>query len=105
MLRCILQALVPRQAEDSHKATDTTMDDFDSYILRLPGELRISIYEYALQEPELYLENWISTSRAPVGKALLDRKRGAQPGITRVSKQVRAETLPVFYSINTFVFD
>ena len=52
MLRCILQALVPRQAEDSHKATDTTMDDFTSYILRLPGELRISIYEYALQEPE-----------------------------------------------------
>jgi len=104
MLRCILQAFVPRKGEDIHKATDTTIDDLTSYILRLPAELRISIYEYALQEPELYLQNWISTGRAPVEKAILDRKRGAKPCITRVNKQVRAETLPIFYSINTFVF-
>jgi len=88
-----------RQRKDHRRSlTNTTMDDSTCYILKLPVKLRTMIYEYALQEPELYL-------RKNSPRAIIPRPTGNQPSLTRVNRQLRAETLSIFYHLNTFTFD
>lgn len=62
-----------------------------SPLLRLPAELRNRIYELALtrQGPRKMIKAW-------------DRP-GRQPGLTRTCRAIRAEALPIFYSINEFL--
>ena len=62
----------------------------------LPAELRNRIYEHVLASSQDQLI--IAT---PFRDELMSF--GAQPGITRVSKQVRFETLEMFYTNSTFV--
>ena len=65
--------------------------------LELPAEIRELIYGWALK------------SDKPTVTFLLDYHQrdvyteGVQPALTRVSKQVRKESLPVFYASNDFV--
>ncbi|KAF2213753.1 hypothetical protein CERZMDRAFT_96575 [Cercospora zeae-maydis SCOH1-5] len=54
--------------------------------LELPAEVRMCIYEYALQEPFVQrLRNFVT------------------PALARTSAQLRQESLPVWFAINTFV--
>lgn len=59
--------------------------------LSLPGELRNMIYQAHFQLPERMIE---------FGDKLLFR---AQPALTRVNKQVRTESLSIYYSERTFL--
>lgn len=62
----------------------------------LPAEIRNHIYELALPSKEVELV---------VASPFLDdlMALGIQPAITRTSKQLRSETLPMFYTNATFV--
>jgi hypothetical protein len=66
--------------------------------MRLPAELREIIFEHAL-----------TSSKQVVAFRLLDdyqredSEEAIQPPLTRVSRQVRAESLPVFYRCSDFV--
>lgn len=76
-----------------------------SKLLELPAELRVAIYEHALAEHfNLGIGGSYKTSRtAPLvfgGDAV---KRATQPPLTQVSRQIREETLPLFYQLNRFV--
>lgn len=54
--------------------------------LDLPPEVRVCIYEYALREPFVQrLRNFVT------------------PALARASSQLRQESLPVWFAINTFV--
>ena len=59
-------------------------------IFNLSSELRHRIWEYALHYDVLHINN------------SNPERRMAQPGLCRVNRQLRAETLPVFYKTNTF---
>lgn len=59
--------------------------------LDLPPELRDQIYEAALVEKK------VCTGRPG--------QKFAQPALTRVSRQIREEALPVFYGMNAFQFE
>jgi hypothetical protein len=67
-------------------------------LLGLPAELREIIFEHAL-----------TSSKQVVAFRLLDdyqredSREAIQPPLTRVSRQIRAESLPVFYRCNDFV--
>lgn len=66
-------------------------------LLELPPELRDAIYEYAC------------TSDATTVTFRLDKyqqgtyQEAIQPALTRVNRQVRVESLPVYYACNDFV--
>ena len=55
-------------------------------LLDLPAEVRVCIYEYALQDP-----------------FVLRLRSFATPALSRTSRQLRQECLPVWFAINTFV--
>jgi len=58
-------------------------------LLDLPPELRNTVYELTL------------VSETPI-KPLEDRQ---QPAISNLCRQIRAESLPVYYSVNSFVLE
>lgn len=64
--------------------------------LDLPAELRNRIYEHLLP----LRQDWRIIATPFRDDLMLF---GDQPAITRVSKQIRAETLEMFYATNTFV--
>jgi len=59
----------------------------------LPPEIRNRIWQYAVFEPEDVL----------IKQPTYQRASWMQPGITRTCKQIRQETLHMFYACNTFV--
>ncbi|KAK3657574.1 hypothetical protein LTR56_002349 [Elasticomyces elasticus] len=79
----------------------------------LPPEIRDQIYEYALK---CRTSNWVFRGQQNEGKIQLNASKGAlksfsledqhhpatQPSLTRVSRQLRAETLAMYYGINSF---
>ncbi|KAF2774114.1 hypothetical protein EJ03DRAFT_134 [Teratosphaeria nubilosa] len=67
------------------------------HLLDLPAELRDLIYEYAVTS-----DKTIVTFR--LDKYQRDSyNQAVQPSLTRVNRQVRAESLPFYYACNTFV--
>lgn len=68
-----------------------------SPLLELPAELREAIFELAV------------VSEKPIVTFKLDQyqkdsyQEARQPAITRVSRQVRSESLPIYYDCNNFV--
>lgn len=70
--------------------------------LDLPSEIRNIIY----QDSSIYTalaewhDSWQDTSEAPRGSFFSDL---GQPPITRVNRQIRNETLPIFYGNHRFV--
>lgn len=70
-------------------------------LLSLPAELRNRIYAYALvQGPYIYIEVDDPTQRYyGCGQG------GEQPGLTRTCRQIRNESLHLFYELNTFRFN
>lgn len=68
-----------------------------SHLLDLPAELRTYIFELAV------------TSEEPLATFHLDkyqndtRQEAVQPALTRVSRQLRSESLLLFYACNTFI--
>jgi hypothetical protein len=90
--------------------TNTTMTSpgtSESPLLALPAELRNDIVRLAVQEFETMVftfePNWDfgdSSSKNPV------RMLGPlQPGITQTCRQLRHESLPVFYDVNDILVD
>ena len=76
---------------DSHKPS--------TGLLLLPPELRDEIYQYIIIKPKNVITMiWCNNSFQSKNFAL----SAAQPTLTRVNKQIRAETLPVFYNSNLF---
>ncbi|TKA83386.1 hypothetical protein B0A55_01009 [Friedmanniomyces simplex] len=66
-------------------------------LLELPPELRIAIFEYALASPKTVVTFRLDDyQRDSLQEAI-------QPPLTRVSSQVRFETLPIWYGSTTFV--
>jgi len=66
-------------------------------LLDLPFELREAIYEYLVVKPAntiTMLENH---------NCFQNEVSAAQPAITRVNRQIRAEALPLFYKSNVFL--
>ncbi|KAK5127465.1 hypothetical protein LTR85_006804 [Meristemomyces frigidus] len=61
-----------------------------SAFLRLPGELRVCIYRYAL----------LKTDNIKIGK----HEKPAQPGILQVNTQCRNESADIYYEENAFAF-
>ena len=61
-----------------------------SRILALPAELRNRIYTYVVASPEslLLYSHWVGVDK--------------QPAVSSVCRQVRNETLGLYYSLNTF---
>lgn len=87
----------PSKAKTKSKTVPTstprpyrTAATVSSPLFKLPGELRNRIYRYALHSPKQPLEltpsNWAEH----------------QPSLLRVSTQLRAEALPIFYLENFF---
>ena len=70
-----------------------------SLLFKLPVELRIMIYEYAVSS---------SHEHSPYGDeelpGFLVPKYAQQPALLRICKQLRFEFLPTFYHQNTFLF-
>lgn len=77
------------------------------YLFRLPRELRELIYEEALihksvleiypaGDPVEYMDEWELTTRSWANF------RPSEPSLTRTSRQIREEALPIFYSRNIF---
>lgn len=64
--------------------------------LDLPRELRDEIYEYLVVKPT----NTITMLE--LSPVFHNEVSAAQPAISRVSKQIRAESLPMFYKRNLF---
>lgn len=66
-------------------------------LLELPAELRDLIYDFALTSPKplvtFHLDAYQKDSYT----------HATQPPLTRVSRQLRYETLPIYYSSNAFV--
>lgn len=68
-----------------------------SRLLKLPREIRDSILEFAL------------TSEKPTVTFRLDQyqkdgyREAGQPPLTRVSRQIRQESLKIFYEVNNFI--
>ena len=66
-------------------------------LLELPTEIRDAIFVFAL------------SSSKPVVTFLLDDyqkdsyNEAVQPSLTRVSRQIREDTLPIFYGVNDFI--
>lgn len=75
-----------------------------SPFLALPAELRLEIYEYALQEQSAVgVGGSYTLSRlAPKVFGGDAAKQATQPPLLGVSRQLRRETLALFYRINTF---
>ena len=63
----------------------------------LPPELRDQIYEYIVLKPRTTIT--MLTNHACVQSEV----SAGQPALSYVNKQLRAETLPLFYSSNTFL--
>jgi len=84
-----------RMGTSMPSGTDTTTDEAPCRFLRLPAELRIMIYEYALQS-EANLCPYYPSTNTCFGRII-------EPNSTRVNKQIRSETLPVFYGTSTFI--
>jgi hypothetical protein len=96
------------KSELRRQAQNATMDSPDSHdatvdqpapkgFLSLPQELRDHIYELALVKPRntiTMLSNY-SCFQSEVS--------AAQPALARVNRQIRQETLPIFYSANLFL--
>ncbi|KAI6898783.1 hypothetical protein KC318_g7633 [Hortaea werneckii] len=81
-------------------------------LARLPGEMRNSIYRYALVEPS----DPITGHPEPVrlsgsdlicgrGPCVHGNPRGAAPGIASTCRQIRKEVLGIWVGENEFVFD
>ncbi|KAK5705564.1 hypothetical protein LTR97_002683 [Elasticomyces elasticus] len=69
-------------------------------LLELPAEIRNRIYEYAVK---LYDTQRKDIIRMGAGKSMyFDSNPAAQPAITRVSRQLRKDTLSMFYNVNDF---
>ncbi|KAK5687711.1 hypothetical protein LTS10_001851 [Elasticomyces elasticus] len=66
--------------------------------LELPAEIRNVIYEHTVK-----VQSKIFGDSITVGNMSMTCDCARQPPITRVSRQVREETLAMFYSINHFV--
>ncbi|KAK3657571.1 hypothetical protein LTR56_002346 [Elasticomyces elasticus] len=72
-------------------------------LMELPAEIRSLIFEYAVSY-EAWPDNRITTIHLQ-GMHFKDSRYGfpaVQPPITRVSRQVREETLALFYGLNHF---
>ncbi|SMQ50791.1 unnamed protein product [Zymoseptoria tritici ST99CH_3D7] len=65
-------------------------------LMDLPPELRCRIYEYCV-----VLDKPLAAPRSCRGD---DSDYANQPAISRTMKQIRAETLPIFYKLNAFEF-
>ncbi|KAK5124760.1 hypothetical protein LTR85_001473 [Meristemomyces frigidus] len=63
----------------------TTTNDAKCHLLLLPAELRNCIYELAITACTFI---WMKDAR--------------QPALTRTCRQIRGESLPIFYECNTF---
>ncbi|KAK4505570.1 hypothetical protein PRZ48_003533 [Zasmidium cellare] len=76
-----------------------------SRLLALPAELRNEIFEYALQE-EYPLGAGASYNLSTLAPKVFGgdaAKQGTQPPLLQVSRQIRRETLALFYQLNTFI--
>lgn len=86
----------------------------DSPILRLPAELRNRIFELALpsderigcdhehnREIDVYKVQGVTIS----SKTIITFGPPPQPGILKACRQIRLETLPVYYRNNIFVWE
>ncbi|GAB7337642.1 hypothetical protein MBLNU457_g2937t1 [Dothideomycetes sp. NU457] len=72
------------------------------HFLRLPAELRTIIYEYALYEWALRPGTKVCVYNHSE-KTYYGNESYIQPKFTRVNQQIRAEALPMFYGMYTFV--
>lgn len=70
-------------------------------LLSLPRELRDEIYRLCLA-PEATISPRFHFTNKPI--FVLPNAHGLRPKILLVSRQIRAEVLPLFYQINTFHF-
>lgn len=76
-----------------------------SPFLALPAELRLEIYEYALQEQSVVGVGG-SYTLSPLAPKVFGgdaAKQATQPSLLRVSRHLRRETLALFYRLNNFV--
>jgi len=64
--------------------------------LNLPAEIRGHIFEFVLSSTEIVTFRLDSFQRQSYCEAV-------QPALTRVSRQVRSESLPIYYACNDFV--
>ncbi|KAK5687713.1 hypothetical protein LTS10_001853 [Elasticomyces elasticus] len=71
------------------------------HFLELPPEIRDQIYELAVKCRDCLTKDMIRLE-AKSAWAGLPRNPALQPAITKVSRQLRGETLPMFYGINEF---
>lgn len=78
----------------SASAIISTPQDGHCPLLALPAELRNRIYEFAIVES------------TPIDMVMRKRTGSdAQPGLTRTCRQIRQETLQMFFQDNVFRFD
>lgn len=78
-----------------------------SYLQRLPAELRNQIYIYALVQAEaIDMDTMIVPGRrwweSGTKEGVKIAEAVQQPALTRTCRAIRAESLPVFYGLNTF---
>jgi hypothetical protein len=69
-------------------------------LLALPAEIRLTIFELALPRGEVYEYDTFLNSNPNYLRTVPKRTRD-YPGLLTVSKQVRAETAPMFFKIYT----
>ena len=64
-------------------------------LMELPAELRNYIYTFAL----------VDEGPIVIEPCIIGPQRVHQPALTRAARQIRLETLPIFYGQNIFEFD
>lgn len=74
------------------------------YLLKLPAELRNYIYGLALLKRSTVWATHEYNLEVRQYDAFTLSMHNAEPPLTRVNREIRSETLPVYYAINTFGF-
>lgn len=76
-----------------------------SSFLKLPGELRNKIYAYLVDDTRCFCYGWTARIlRSGIRVSTRCHCHNGQPPIAKVNRQIRQESLPLYYSINTFIF-
>ena len=94
----------PPTIADSESSGPTTMTDSEtqehqlSRLERLPSELRTQIWYYAVVEDEPVIAAFPTNEKRTAWYTV-------QPKLAMVNKQIRDETLPMYYAENTFVLE
>jgi hypothetical protein len=78
-------------------------DDIKCYLLELTPELRTYIFELTLITEDQIFNDFSRLFYSSDNDSYDQKIKSGQPPLTRINRQIRVETLPIYYSRNKFL--